>query len=92
MARTTKKDVNTKETTGENFDSLVEVNEIGNETEKGGNSGADSGSGLAATEAGNPDETPKKSVSTTGTKLVENKENISNATAQLILQKLEEAS
>ena len=43
-------------------------------------------------EAANLDETPEKRYAVTGKKLGEYKENISNATAQLILKKLDEAS
>ena len=57
-----KEDVNTKETAEENGDSsrAGEVKEMETETGKGGNSGRDSGSGLAVTEAGKHDENPQK--------------------------------
>ena len=62
------------------------------ETETGGSSGTDSGSGLAVKEAGNPNESPEKSDSATGKKPGENEEIITTATAQRILKKLDEAS
>ena len=61
-------------------------------TGTGGGSGTGSGSRPAVTEPGNPDETTEKSDSATGKKPGENEENITNATAQLILQILDEAS
>ena len=89
-----KENMGTRESAGKNGEvsKTGEVNEIEIESGTDGSSGTESGSGPAVIEAANLDETPEKSDSVTGKKLGENEENISNATARLILKKQDEAS